>query len=104
MRAFQGADFGGAAPVEGGGVSGGQFLSVHLNPALGDMQPGVAGRSQFVSDFLSRLQLRQPKIGILMDGDGAVPARLAGDEMPLAGLRRGQRFFRVARRDAQLSG
>src|SRR5258706_3013351 len=64
------------------------------------MHPSLASRRKFVGDPVAGIKFGQPKVGVLMDGDGAVAASLAGDQVQLSGWSVFKGLLRVARRYA----
>ena len=76
-------------------VPGCQRVSVEDRFAFGQVDPSVPPRFQLVADVIVSIQFAEPEVCILVDGDGAIPAGFARDEMESAGCHAIERLLSV---------
>ena len=86
----------GALPCQGAflthadGISAGERDAIEGARPLRNVKPGVASCGDRVGGLLTRFETAYPQIGVLVDGEGAVPAGFAGDELQGARFHLGQ--------------
>ena len=97
LRRLRGAEFQRGFFVHRCGVTAHERFAVQHHFALGDMNPRIATRRQLVTDALPSIEFREPEIGVLVDGDGAIAARFARHEMQRARSHVCIRLLRVTR-------
>ena len=73
-----------------------QPVAVEFDRTDGDLEPGMTARGKIVAHGLPGFESGEEKIGILIDGDTAIAAGFAGDEVELTSGGIGHGFFLVA--------
>jgi len=96
LRRFGSRQFKIGFSADGNGVAAGEGFTVYFHFAFGNVNPRVPVARQRMGNSLSRFQLREPEVGVLMNRNRAVASCFAGHEMPRAGGGILERLFTLA--------